>query len=225
MAERLGWGSRLLRQFRAIFVAFHIVAVCLSAAPAPGAGMNRAAWSDPTVQREFNAWADRLGQDPDSFQDRIWAAAVRFVELRRAVLKPFVPYLRTTGTEQSWQMFVAPHRWPTRLQIQVSRDPRPALSSEWETLFEERSDTATWKAEFFERERMRATVFRWGWPTYAEAYKRGCNALAQLIFEEMPEILTVRCRFSRVQSPGPAKLRAGDKPVVEWRYARVVKRP
>lgn len=219
--------SPLLRQLRAAFVAFHIVAISLDAAPSPAAGMNRSAWREATVQRELRAWADRLHQDPEGFEERLWTLAKGFVEVRRVAMTPFRPYLELVGARQSWQMFVAPHRWPTRLQIQVARGPVAPSSGEegWETLFEERSETHAWRAELFGRERVRASVFRWGWPNYAEPYRNGCQALAELAFADDPAIQAVRCRFSRVKSPSPDQVRAGDKLRRTWLYLRVVERP
>ena len=46
--------TRLYRAVaRAVFVAYHIVAITLQALPAPAGGMSRTAWKEPTVQGEI----------------------------------------------------------------------------------------------------------------------------------------------------------------------------
>jgi hypothetical protein len=110
-------------------------------------------------------------------------------------------------------MFVAPHLYPTRFEIAVKRG-----SADWETVFEERSETATWNAARFGTERLRASIFRWGWGAYAQAYHTACEALAHELFDEDPSAVKVRCRFWKARSPSAAEVRAGVQPVGKYVY-------
>jgi len=137
-------------------------------------------------------------------------------------MAPFRPWLRYTGTEQAWQMFVAPHRHPTRMQLQVHK---PGTEEEgWETVFEERSETYTWRAERFSSERLRASIFRWGWPNYQTAWKQACKVFADELFVERADIDQVRCRMFRRSSPSPEQVRSGSPDPGKWTYVLVHQR-
>ena len=111
--------ERLKANLLALLVAAHLLAITLQALPAPGGGMSRSTWKDPTVQAEFDAWRVRLngwGWDGTTAQleDQLWDFAKGFMERRDQVLTPFKPYYKHAGTTQAWRMFVAPHRYPAR---------------------------------------------------------------------------------------------------------------
>lgn len=203
-------------------MAYHLVAILIDASPDPSAGMNRTAWKDPTVQREFTRWASILHTDEPTLEDFLWDAAKNLVSVRRVVLVPFRPYLHFVGADQAWQMFVAPHRYPTRLQLQVHSGTGNDEAN-WTTVFEERSETATWRAERFGSERLRASVFRWGWPNYQEAWHRACRVFAKELLAEHPESDQVRCRFRKTESPSPEDAISNKDPG-KWVYSMSIRR-
>ena len=115
----------LVRHGLALFVALHLFAVTFCALPSVGSGMNRGAWRQPTVQGEFRAWTERfaaLGIEltQQELEDRLWTFATSYERWRDAVMVPFDPYYTYCGTWQSWKMFVAPHRFPGRLEIEAA---------------------------------------------------------------------------------------------------------
>jgi hypothetical protein len=200
-------------------VSFHLVAITLSALPSPEGGMNRAAWKDPTVQAEFASWADRFGMDPQDFEDRLWVFADVYGRGYKRLLAPVAPYEDLVGCEQSWKMFVAPHRFPTRLELAVRTAGAP-----WEVIFSEGSPTATWNAPVLRLERLRSAIFRWGWPSYQSAWGHGCTALARQIFSERDDATDVRCRFWKYRTASPEEALAGTVPDGKWLYTRLVSR-
>ena len=206
-------------QVRAVLVAFHLVAITLSALPSPEGGLNRGTWSDPTVQAEFKAWAGRFGMDKQAFEDRLWVFASSYGRGYKQLLAPIDPYEELVGSEQSWKMFIAPHRFPTRLEI-AGR----AEDGAWDVLFYESSSTATWRRDVLRLERLRSAIFRWGWPNYSTAWGRGCAALAGLAFGDFPALHEVRCRFWKARSPSPEEATSGDLPDGEWISTRLVHR-
>lgn len=206
-------------QVRACLVAVHLVAITLSALPSPEGGLNRKNWADDTVQAEFSAWADRFGMEPKAFEDALWEFANAYNRGYKRLLTPVKPYERLVGSEQSWKMFIAPHRFPTRLDI----DGR-AENGEWSVLYAESSPTAVWRKDLLRLERLRSAIFRWGWPDYGTAWGKGCAALAALAFADFPELAEVRCRFWKAKSPSPAEATSGELPDGKWISPRLVRR-
>src|SRR5947209_12697273 len=94
--------------------------------------MDRANWADPTVQAELAVWARRLSVAPADLENALWRFATRYMAARDRALAPFDLYYEWCGTYQSWRMFVAPHRHPTRLHVDVRE------GDEWRTVFIER---------------------------------------------------------------------------------------
>lgn len=221
VTARARW-SAAWPHLRAALVAFHLLAIVLSAIPAPAGGMNRKNWADPTVQGEFEAWGRRLGIDADRLEDALWSLARTWMGFRELYLTPVRPYLELTGTDQPWRMFVAPHRYPARYQVQVRA--ADAGADDWETVFEERSPTAQWRASFFAQERVRSALFRYSWPEYSHDARRFCDHLGRRLFEERPGAEWVRCRYWKAKSPSPEEARRGAMPDGTWVASKMVRR-
>lgn len=213
------------RHVVAACVLWHAVAITLDATPDTSAGLKRAAWKEATVQDEFAAWAGILGVPEPTLEEHLWTFAVGWSQTRSTLIAPLHRYLGWAHARQSWQMFVAPHTTPSRLQIQEqgagSVDVREDAA--WTTLFEERDPEHAWMAGAFGVERMRASVFRWSWPGFEASYKRGCEALARLRFAES-DTRAVRCRFYQVATPSPDQVLGGRAPQGKWVRTVVVPR-
>lgn len=208
-------------QVRTALVLLHLVAVTLCAFPSIGAaGMNRSGWKQPTVQGEFRAWSDRLGGlgiaiTPDELEERAWGFASAFESARRTVLAPFAPYYTYAGTYQSWKMFVAPHRYPTRVEIAVDR------GDGFEVLYLARDPERAWHAEWFDHDRFRAALFRMGWPQYKPLRRHFLEWVAERVAAEVPDARRVRVAFLRTETPTPAETAAGVEPAVERELVNV----
>lgn len=195
----------------AIAVALHLLAISLQAFPAPGGGMRKAAWKNPTVQGEFAAWTTRLNglgvevTQPE-LEEWLWTFAVEFMSVRGQVLAPFQPYYRYAGTGQSWRMFSAPHRHPSKLQISVRVD------SEWRLVYESRSVEHDYLGTLLDHDRMRSIVFRYAWSSYRSSYKRFAKWVARRAARDFPEASDVRLEFVRYRTPSPEEVRSGDIP-------------
>ncbi len=199
------------RHLLAAFVVWHALAMLASALPSPGAGLNRSYWSDPTVQAEFGSWAELLGMESSVLQDDIFALAVRVQAGVEQVRAPFAAWLAVTNTEQSWKMFVAPHRFPTRLQLRVA-----SATSEWAVVYAEDSADALWMASRFRNERMRASVFAWGWPAARTRWTSACKGMAAELLAQRADVVRVQCRFAKMTSPSAAQVRANEEPAERW---------
>lgn len=209
----IGSALRTWLHLRAAFVAFHLLAIVLVALPAVGGGLNRDAWSSATVQAELRAWAHRLNAlgaefTVDQLQDRLWRLAVRYERGRRDVLAPFVPYLRYTGTAQFWRMFVAPHRYPGRLRIEVDR------GDGFEPIYEARSSTWAWRRAMLDHARMRSAVFRAAWPHFRVSRRELVSWLERLAASDFPDAQRLRVSFLRYRTRSPEEVRAGREVAV-----------
>ena len=215
--------QRIWPHLRTVLILLHVTAMIVISFPAPVGGTDRSMWRDRSVQEELGSWAKLLHVDEPKFEDWLFHLTVVFMNGRDRVMVPFDKYIDWTGCDQPWRMFVAPHRYPARLQIQVHKSD--AAPDVWTTLYEERSPDFRWKAEFFSQERVRSQVFRWGWPMWNGEYRWGCQWAARQAFAEDRDAAAVRCRFWREQSPTAAEVLAHVEPVGEWTDVYPIQRP
>lgn len=205
-----------VRHGRAVFVALHLVAVGLAAIPAPVGGMNRASWQEPTVKGEIDAWADRVGMEREAFEQGLWDLAVNVMAVRGVVLKPFLPYYHRLGAQQSWRMFVAPHRHPSRLHIDIYEN------GEWFNVYEQTTAGPHWLEDLLEGDRFRSALFRYSWPQFRAPYRHLARWVAAEAADEFPEATRVRLRWHRRTTPPPETLREGAWPEGRFHSAYVV---
>ena len=191
---------------RGILIASHILAIILMALPSPQGGMRRSAWANETVQAEFAAWTVRLDQlgystTQEELEENLWELANRVTSIRRTVLTPIEPYAKYMGTQQSWRMFVAPHRYPARLHVEIKYS-----DSDWETISIFGDSDANWMDTAFENDRFRSALFRYGWASYGHARGRFNQWLAQKAAHDFPDASHLRTRWFRYQTPSPEQV-------------------
>jgi hypothetical protein len=204
-------------QARAALIALHMLALGLLAFPAPSGGMSRSAWKDPTVQAELQAWNARfasLGVEltQQEFEDRLWELASAYMKARQAVLDPFEPYHDYMGTWQSWRMFVAPHRFPAALEIDVEE------AGVWRPVYVERSREHAWMGSIFDHDRMRSEVFRYSWAKYKGSWRPFGQWVARNAARDFPGAQRVRVRYLRYKTLDPEQARAGEE--IEGSYVQ-----
>jgi hypothetical protein len=209
--------TRWWPHLRAALVALHLLAISLMAMPAPGGGMNRKNWEDPTVQDEFTAWTARFNAvgvhiTSRQLQDRAYTFSSKFMWVRDRALKPFNPYYTYCGTWQSWRMFVAPHRYPAKMFVDIRSD------GEFQTVYEERSWTARWRGYQLDHDRFRSLIFRFSWPTYKKMYTEFVDWLAIEAAHDFPDGKELRVRFAKRRSPTPEEVRSHDQPTPAWEF-------
>jgi hypothetical protein len=198
---------------RAIFVLFHITAVLVLAVPNMGGqALSRRAWQNPTVQDEFKAWAARLrglGVDIDAraLEDRLWPFARRWTKAHRWAKRPFTPYAKYAGVTQTWRMFVAPHRYPARLHIDVR-----ASDGTWRPVQIARSRTYDWRGAQLNHDRVRATLFRYGWANFRRPYTKLTRWLAARAAVDFPAATHLRVRMYGFRTASPEEVRRGQLP-------------
>jgi len=205
---------------RAAFVLFHLLAVVLMAIPAPAGGMKKSAWKDPTVQSEFAAWTDRFnalgaGITQEEFEAELWDFASGFMKVRKGVLKPFQPYYHYAGTWQTWRMFIAPHRYPARLHIDVMEHPKGGERA-WRTVYVARSTEHDWLKTELDQERMRSAMFRYGWASYKGTWTQFADWAADRAREDFPDGKTIRLRMWKQRTRTPEEVREDVEPPGKW---------
>ena len=205
----------------AVLVLLHLVAITLAALPAPVGAMRRAEWAEPTVQDEIQMWTDRLqgwgvGITSEQLEERVWQFARKWLGARRTLLEPFDPYFKYCGTYQSWRMFVAPHRYPSRLVVDLK------VEGEWVPLYRGRDPELDWHSEWFDHDRMRSVVFRFGWKSYRRTYNQFSHWLARQAETEFPEATHLRVRMHKVRTPSPEEVRQGTAPAGVYKSVRVI---
>lgn len=211
---------RVWPHVRVLLVALHVVAIVVMAMPNPGPGLDRSAWKNPTVQDELTAWAERLstlGLDvtPKSLEAWAWSAAETITAVRETLVAPFEPYRKYAGVRQPWNMFVAPHRHPAKLTVDVQVD------DEWRPVYRARSEEYDYRSRFFDHDRVRAMLFRYGWPAYKHSFADFARWLAKRLAEDFPEASKARIAFERYKTASPDEVKRGvetkttrDRPLV-----------
>lgn len=188
----------------AAFLVFHLVAITVRALPAPDAALDRASWGDPTVQKELAAWSRRLGVPQPRLEERLYALAERSVRVRDTLVAPFARYYEVFGTFQSWQMFVAPHRHPARLRVEVQE------GGSWTPVFVEGQDG--WLSRELSDTRFRSVIFRLGWPGFESARQHFADFVARRAARDFPRASQVRLVLSRADTPSPEQVLRGEEP-------------
>jgi hypothetical protein len=208
------------RHLLAAFVAFHLFAVTFCALPSVGSGMNRSAWAQPTVQGEFRAWTERFrafGVEVTvaELEDFLWEFASGYEGVRDQIMRPLRPYFRYTGTWQSWKMFVAPHRYPGRLEIEIDD------GGGWQPVYVARSVEHAWLARWFDHDRFRAATFRYAWKHFRGTRRQFADWVADRAAEAFPDARRVRVSFVRYRTRSPDEVRGGVPAAETREFAEV----
>jgi len=205
-AQPLGWFAHL----RAFLIALHLMAITLLALPAAGEGLSRWAWQDPTVQEELADWTARLNRwgypvTQAEFEDDLWNVASAYESARGRPVALFGHYYGLCGTFQSWRMFAGPHRYPSRLLIDVDED------GTWRPVYVQRDPEHAWLARQLDHYRMRPFLYRLSWYLYAEFddFSQLSHWVARQAAHDFPQAGRVRVRFFKFHTPTPADARAG----------------
>ena len=219
------WGDQLAMAARvsvALLVFLHVWFITLQALPAPGGGMNKRDWKSDTVQGEFRAWTQRLNAmgveiEQQALEDHLWELATGVMKVRREALRPMYPYYRNAGTWQSWRMFVAPHRYPSRLHIEIKE------AGLWRTVYVARSPESDWRAHQLDHDRFRAALFRYGWgKKYGRQWRGFGDWIAREAAIDFPEATELRLRFWSYRTRSPEEVREGVDEDGRWHRSRTL---
>jgi hypothetical protein len=205
---RPGWFAHL----RGLLVALHLIAITLMALPAVGEGMYRSAWKDPTVQEEFADWTARFNRwgihiSEDQFEDGLWDVASAYESARGEAMKPFDLYYDWCGTSQSWRMFAGPHRYPSRLEIDIDE------GGAWRPIYIKSDPQHVWLSGKLDHYRMRPFLYRLSWYRYdvgSSDFDELARWVASRAAHDFPDAGRARVRFFKFHTPSPGEVKSGQ---------------
>ena len=137
-----------------------------------------------------------------SLTTRSWL--VSRARLKRTTDAPFRPYAEWLGVRQSWRLFVAPQRYPVRVEVSIRE------GDTWTLVYQSRSDEHTWRAGQLNRYRLRRAMFQTSWERERAAFKTFCDWIADQAARDFPDAEEVMIRQLRYRTPAPAEARAGE---------------
>lgn len=159
----------------------------------------------PTAQDELRLWVSifaRLGvqTSKEDLLDLVNGVGRFSVDTRSALMGPFRPLLRLTGTGQAWALFAYPDRYPNLLQVEVRRP-----DGTWSLVYAAADPEHTFLADRFAFRRVRGvydTAAAKGSP--GKVYDRFADWVAREAFAAWPEATDVRVKMvqRRVNLPG-----------------------
>ena len=185
-------------------ITVHLIAIILKALPAPEGAMSKKDWAHPTVQAEFRHWSQNLqsvgiNTTTAELEQSLWKIAQSVTTVRNATLKPFRPYYRYVGADQNWRLFVAPHMFPSKLEIDVLTD------NNWIPAYRVH-ETDQWMARLIENGRFRPAVFRYSWSRYKKQYNRFAVYMSKQAAEDFPSATQIRFRWWRYPLPSHTEI-------------------
>ncbi len=207
-------------QIRTILISLHLIAIILKAIPAPEGAMNRADWRNPTVQAEFKDFTQKLNRaglniTQREVEDELWALSRQYMKIRKGMLRPFQTYYRFAGADQNWRLFVAPHMYPSKLNIEILVD------EEWQTIYQPFNTNMRWQASLIENSRFRPSIFRYSWPRYKKHYHAFGEYLGKQAAIDFPEAIRLRTRWWNAKSPSPEQVLNDTQPKGKWQYSLI----
>jgi hypothetical protein len=193
----------------------------LAAAPVPHE-ITREDLVNPVTVEEITRWSERLAAlgvaiPPAELGERLRDASQVFARAHRAVLAPFHPIFRLTGTGQGWALFTNPDTHPARLEIRVRR------GASWEVLYRRLDPAHDWNASLLAFRRIRGVYDAGGARSKPRGpYKRFAAWIAARALADLPDVDEVEVRTLRTHTTLPG---SPPDPKVEVRHAISVSRP
>lgn len=212
---------QLLVHLRGALVLLHVLAVLALALPSVRGNLSRKAFRDPVVQHELAQWSGRARElgfslDNKGLEDLVFTVGHAYSDVRDVLVWPFTRYVRFFGLWQTWNLFTAPHRFPSRLEIDLEEDGR------FSPLFVARSSEHTWRRAELDDVRLRKAVYLLGWHTRGADVRRFATWVAKEAAKDFPAATRVRVRFFRYKTPTPEQVRAGAPLEGAYRGERVI---
>ncbi|NUP06088.1 MAG: hypothetical protein HOW73_08520 [Polyangiaceae bacterium] len=210
--------QRIRAQLWAAFITFHVLAVIVMSLPGEGI-TSKAQWQSENLRSDFAGWANALRKvgiaiSDEELAEKARAVAEGYVDARSVLSAPFEPYQQATGARQGWAMFASPQRHPAEVHVDVFE------RGEWRPLFRPRSAEYSWFTRRLDHHRLRKLSGR-----FARGFNRGvyddlARYLADRALHDFPTAERVRVRLYSWDALPPERVRAGEKPVGEYKEPR-----
>jgi hypothetical protein len=163
--------------------------------------------TSPDSLEELRRWTEALnrigiGVSEEGLMNFSYKAGKIATSSRNALLKPFRPLFKITGTGQGWGLFTHPDRFPDHLEIYGKGD------SGWQMIYQAFDDELDFLAPQLAYRRVRGL-----WDGSANKAKPSYNNfvdwVAREAFAEDPALQSIRVQFrrSRTVTPGQAPVK------------------
>ena len=202
----------------------HIVAIVILAIPdTAGPAAKRSAWKNPTVQNELASYTRTFNEmgiaiTQEELEQRVWNAAATWTAWMVVLRTPLRPYTDYAGVRQRWRMFVAPHRHPAKLHIDIKID------GQWRPVYVARSPDYNWRGHQLDHTRTRSMLFRYAWKAYRGSYRHFAKWIAAKATHDFPEASEVRVRWYGFRTPSPEEVNEDRVPKGKFRSTLVFTR-
>lgn len=204
---------------RAALLAVVVFVHGVAASPLPPSPTTAKALSNPIAIEELDGWVRLLSgvgvtTNRAQLTELAIESSVVTSELRGAVIKPFRPLMRITGTGQGWGLFTYPNTHPHRLVIEVERD------GEFQVVYRALDPEHTYLEPQLTFRRVRG-VYDDNASKVRPSYESFARWVARHAFEDWPDATRVRVKMIRTHVVTPGQ---EPDPKAEVRLVRVVKR-
>jgi hypothetical protein len=112
-------------------------------------------------------------------------------------------------------MFVAPHRFPAKLEIHVKVD------GDWQAAYIARDPEHDWQSSALNHDRFRSAIFRFSWSSYAKTYRSFQTWVGTRAAVDFPEATHVRTRFQKYKTASPEQVKTDTRPPAKVILERV----
>lgn len=184
---------------RAGFIALVLAVHGLAAAPLPHV-VTRRDLESPVAAEEVDRWAQRLTAlgytiSPQELGEKVISITGLIGGTHRALLRPFRPMFRYTGTGQGWGLFANPDIFPSRLEIRAQR------GGDWQTVYLRLDPMHRWGADVLTFRRVRGIYDAGGYGKRPQApYRRFADWIGRRLLESDPEVTAVEVRMLRTHT-------------------------
>ncbi|MCO4770460.1 MAG: hypothetical protein KDA24_10565 [Deltaproteobacteria bacterium] len=213
--------ARYWPQLRALLILLHLVAITLMALPAPVGSERADTYEVQEVKdqlEQLSSALERVGisASPAEIAETLISTSGRFLQARRAVLKPFRPYYRWAGTRQGYRMFSGVSHYGNRLHIEIEE------GDAWRTIYLAHSEE-DWRWGTFNHELSRSLLYRYVEPRYRKRWKAIARWAAREAGRDFPSATRVRVSWRHAPIQTPAQSRAGTWPDARSRTTRTIR--
>ncbi|HMV67012.1 MAG TPA: hypothetical protein PKA64_09190 [Myxococcota bacterium] len=193
---------------RAAFVAAHALGVLILSIPEPS--VRDADLKRPEVQRWFDEATDRVhawGIDVAREDVEAWSVTwgQRYLAVRDVITFPFATYGNFVGPQQSWRMFGDVPADTAVFFIEAR------YGKEWRLIHQSRYSDVTWRASWFDQERVRAMFNQFTHKKSRSAWDRIVKWMGTQLPADFPDADAFRMGMRSVDIPdGPTLAETGD---------------
>lgn len=187
---------------RAALIAVVLLVHGIAASPLPRS-VKRSQFESAIAKEELDRWVAILGAvgvtlTREELAERSFARGQQLVKLRTFLLGPVRPWLRVSGTGQSWGLFTYPDAWPHQLVVEIR------VGSAWRTVYAGLDDEADWNREMLAYRRVRG-VYDGNTYKPTKVYENFARWIGGRALADFPEAEEARVKFIRYHTRAPGQ--------------------